>query len=107
MKKEKKEWNIKNGKHVGSIIKEKYCVEGTNLNNILSDKIYRNNTSGVKGVYWSKTRKKWTVQITLKGKTHTLGRFDKKEDAILVRKEAEKEYFGKYITQYKKCNNNK
>lgn len=100
----KDEWNVKNGKKVGSIIKEQYCTDGTNLNNILTKRLYKNNTSGIKGVYWDKTQNKWAAQITFQGKTHTLGRFDKKQEAERARKEAEKEYFGNYIENYKRNN---
>ena len=50
------------------------------------------NTSGVTGVTWDKLRNKWIAHI--KGKN--LGRFNTKEEAIKVRKQAEIEYFGEF-----------
>ena len=41
----------------------------------------RNNTSGYKGVSWSKQNKKWQVQIKLNGKGIRVGQFSSKEDA--------------------------
>lgn len=41
----------------------------------------RTNTSGLKGVSWDKTKKKWQATITKDYKQHHLGRFDTKEDA--------------------------
>lgn len=51
------------------------------------------NTSGVTGVYWSRSRKKWVAQIGLPGaKTKPLGRYALFEDAVAARKAAELEY---------------
>jgi hypothetical protein len=51
------------------------------------------NSSGVTGVYWSRSRKKWVAQIGLPGpKTKPLGRYDIFEDAVAARKAAEIEY---------------
>lgn len=49
----------------------------------------KDNVSGVTGVYWDSSRKKWAVQITSGGHTESLGRFDHKIDAINARKAAE------------------
>lgn len=43
---------------------------------------------------------KWTEQIMFKKKNFFLGRYDKKEDAIEARKEAEKELFEPIIKKY-------
>lgn len=50
------------------------------------------NTSGVMGVYWVKSRQKWNVKIGINGKSINLGYYKLKEDAILVRKNAEDRY---------------
>lgn len=55
-----------------------------------------NNTSGVTGVVWVKSRNKWKSQIKVNGKLIFLGEYDKIEDAIKARKEAEEKYFGKW-----------
>ena len=52
-----------------------------------------NNTSGYIGVGWDKSRNKWQANIKVKGKKIYLGRFTNIEDAIIVRKNAEKLYY--------------
>lgn len=50
----------------------------------------QDNTSGVVGVGWDHARNKWVARIGLPGgKTKALGRYDKFEDAIAVRRAAE------------------
>jgi hypothetical protein len=44
---------------------------------------YRNNTSGVKGVSWSKHRRKWIAEIGAKVKREAFSKF---EDAVRTRK---------------------
>lgn len=54
-----------------------------------------NNTSGTVGVFYESRRKKWRARIRVNRQDVTLGFFDKKEDAILARKDAEKKYLEK------------
>jgi len=54
--------------------------------------IYSHNTSGVKGVGWHKSARKWRVHI---GNSH-IGLFTDMQDAIDARYKAEKEYFGEF-----------
>jgi len=54
------------------------------------------NTSGVKGVYWDIRNEKWKPYISINGKQTFLGAFDDFEEAVIVRKEAEEEYYGEY-----------
>ena len=90
------EVHSKNGKNVGKNVVENFCIEGTNIKN-LNAKIPKNNTSGTKGVYWDKSRKKWVAQIEFKGKHYYLGRYSKKEEAISIRKLAEEKLFGNFL----------
>ncbi len=56
--------------------------------------IRQKNKSGVTGVHWSKQSKKWCAQITpYKTKIVHLGFFESKQDAILARKIAEKNFY--------------
>ena len=55
-----------------------------------------NNTSGVVGVVWDKTRKKWAARIKKEGIHYNLGRYKEKEDAVRARKEAEISFFGEF-----------
>jgi hypothetical protein len=69
-------------------------------NNINSGKP-KNNTTGFKGVHFIKDKRKkrlnpWFARIKVKGKIIHLGVFSSKNDAIEVRKEAEKKYYGEF-----------
>ena len=71
----------------------------TNQQNICNCKIPKNNKSGVKGVYWSKDKNKWTVQVTINNKTKYIGRYDDFDEAVKARLEAEKKYYGEFANQ--------
>lgn len=76
-------------------------VEGTDLSK-LTQKTRSNNTSGQKGVYWNKTKKRWQSYITIMGKNIYLGRYVDKQDAIDARLEAEEKYFKPILEEYEK-----
>ena len=72
-------------------------VDGTMLCGIKKDrKLNKNNTSGVRGVHFDKDRGLWVAQIMFQRKTHILGRFKTKREAVKARLAGEEEYFGKY-----------
>lgn len=52
--------------------------------------------TGVKGVHFNKSHNRWQAVITVRKKKMHLGYFKNIEDAIKVRKEAEKKYYGEY-----------
>ncbi len=56
----------------------------------------KNNTSGFKGVTWSKSSKKWQAQLKLGGKMKYLGVFDVPKDAALAYDRAAVLYFGEF-----------
>lgn len=58
-----------------------------------------NNTSGVKGVYWSTIRRKWIAQIGHNRKVINLGGFDDLDAAISARREAETHIQGEFRCQ--------
>ena len=60
-----------------------------------------NNTSGFTGISWNKANSKWEVYIDVDGKRIKLGMFhvDDKNNAIVTRLRAEKEYFGEFAPQ--------
>lgn len=45
---------------------------------------YKNSKSGVRGVYWDKTRGKWMAQFRINNTAKNLGRFDTIEEAHSV-----------------------
>lgn len=63
--------------------------------NAMNTRITDKNTSGVVGVSWCTTEKKWHSYITANGKRYQK-RFDNFEDAVSQRKEWEERYFGEY-----------
>ena len=58
------------------------------------------NKSGVVGVNWDKSRRKWQASIRFRGHKYNLGRFKNIQDAIDARKAAEREIFGNFIEWY-------
>ncbi|MDD4615334.1 MAG: AP2 domain-containing protein [Caldisericia bacterium] len=86
-------------KQAASGIWESNIEDGTNIKLIQSQKLYRNNTSGCKGVYWHRGTGMWVARIQFKGKTYSLGYRSDKNEAIKLRKEAELKYFGEYLNK--------
>jgi len=64
----------------------------TNQQNAFNASLNKANTSGTKGVSWSKERKKWCAYIHINGGAIPLGRFFDIKDAILAKKQAELKY---------------
>jgi HNH endonuclease/AP2 domain len=54
------------------------------------------NTSGSKGVDYRKDKKKWRARICIRGIQRNLGYFKTKEEAVVARIIAAKQYFGEY-----------
>jgi len=79
---------------------ERFGVEGTNLT-ALTMKIPKDNTSGVKGVWWKKDSKRWQANIVFQGKNIYLGKFKDFNDATQARKEAEEKYYKPMLVKYK------
>ena len=57
--------------------------------------VYSNNKSGYKGILWLERLQKWQVNVQYKNKNHYIGVFKNIDDAILARKQAEQDVFGK------------
>lgn len=72
----------------------------TNSQNQMNRDIPSKNTSGFRGISWHKNKQAWIAQIGVNGKLKYLGIFKDIEDAIKVRLEAEKYYFGEYNFQH-------
>jgi len=76
--------------------------EVSSLENQRNLTLAKNNTSGVTGVSFSKSRNKWEAKIQVNGKTIHLGRFIELEDAIIARKQGELKY-GFHKNHGKQC----
>ena len=70
--------------------------ECTHMQNSHNRKVSRKSASGVTGVTKRKGRKYWSAVITYNYKKINLGSFEKFEDAVIARKEAEDKYFGEF-----------
>ena len=66
--------------------------EATVSQNLQNTPKRKTNTSGYKGVSWSKGRKSWTAQITINYKCRNLGVFDTKELAYEAYQNAAAKY---------------
>jgi hypothetical protein len=71
--------------------------EVTHSQNAMNVKLKKNNTSGVKGVCWDKTRNKWKVKVSINNKTINCGRYDDFELAELVAIEARDKYHRQFV----------
>ena len=69
------------------------CNHRDNLNNRPGNK---NNTSGLKGLWYSKPNKKWVARITVHGKCINLGSYVDKLDAAKAYNTAAIKYFGEF-----------
>ena len=70
--------------------------EATLSENCMNQTIKTNNTSGVKGVFFCNTHRKWKSQITINKKQISLGSFNNIEDAKKVINEARIKYHGEF-----------
>ena len=58
----------------------------------------RTNKSGYRGVYWQKTSGKYIASISINGKNHHLGLYEKPEDAARAYNHAAQDAFGDYAS---------
>lgn len=85
------------GKEIDHINKNKLDNRLENLRivthhqNSQNRSVQTNNTSGVRGVFWSELHKKWRTQIRVQGKKLDFGLFDDIKDAEREIKKARKE----------------
>lgn len=70
--------------------------ECTHQQNIMNQKLRKDNTSGHKGVGWCNRKKRWRSRIHVDGKDVHLGYYQDKESAISSRLSAERKYFGEF-----------
>ena len=69
----------------------------TRSQNNCNSKIQKNNTSGIRGVSWHKTKNKWQVRCQANKKNINLGYFEDFELAEFVAQEARNLYHGEYV----------
>ena len=72
-------------------------VDGTCVEMIRTRPVRCNNTSGVTGVEWWAAKGRWRASICFKGKRRYLGSYEKFEDAVKARKQAEEAVFDAFL----------
>ena len=75
----------------------------THAQNRMNTPLQVNNTSGHVGVYWVKHIQKWHALIGFDKKYINLGYYEKYEDAVKAREEAEEKYQGEYGYKRSQC----
>jgi len=68
----------------------------TAAQNTQNQQLRLENTSGYKGVHWSKHASRWTAAIKVKGKTKRLGYFTNPKDAARTYDKAALEFFNNF-----------
>lgn len=93
-----------NTKSCGCLLQENRSLEklryidGTCVDLVEKQRLRKNNTSGYTGVV--SYRGRWRAQITFKHKAYNLGNYDRIEDAVKARKQAEERIFGNFLDWY-------
>jgi hypothetical protein len=64
-------------------------------------RVYSNSKSGVAGVSFDPKRRRWLAKICFQQKTHFLGYFNSKEEAIAARVKGEHQYYDTYLASQK------
>jgi hypothetical protein len=85
--------------HINGVIKDNRIEnlrDVTLYQNSQNQKIHKNNSSGVKNVYWHKATKKWRIQLRINGTKKSFGSYDDLELAEFVAIEARNKYHGKF-----------
>jgi len=92
-------WPNKLVDHINQIKDDNRWVnlrQATTSQNNINSKKQKNNTSGHRGVYWSKKSQMWRVQIKYKSKHRCLGGYTTIEEAAAVYKAAALELYGEF-----------
>ena len=77
----------------------RWATHQENRRNIV---MYKNNTTGVKGVIFDKQYKKWQARTRISGKSICFGSFENKEDAIQARLIGVNNIFGEFTNNEEK-----
>ena len=70
--------------------------DATASQNGMNSRLSINNTSGVTGVSWDKSKNKWNAYIMINRKRHNLGYYTNFDDAVKARKESEEKNYREY-----------
>lgn len=82
-----------------SEMREHDLVDGTHLG-LLNNRLPKNNSSGIKGVYWCNSSQKWCAHMGFRNRKYWLGDYDNIEDAAEARLEAEELIFDPVLKKH-------
>lgn len=74
-------------------------MSNTYIPKIINSPVQKNNTSGYTGVYYDKQDGMWRAVINFQKKRTDLGRFQRIDDAIKARKDAEDRLFNRFLKE--------
>ena len=83
-------------------LQKNQSVENTNIDLISKQTANKNSKSHIRGVHYSKEKRKWIATLTFQKKLVLNKSFNNIESAIKARKEAEEKYFKPILKKYKK-----
>lgn len=89
-------------KELNEKFRDNEIVDGTSLCH-LTQKKRRDNSTGVKGVWFDKRSGKYVAEIRLSGKKHWIGQFSSIEDAKKARERAEEELFDPILESHNRA----
>ena len=72
-------------------------VNGTQISRLKGDQPNATNASGVRGVCLDRHSGKWRARLRFRGETVHLGYYDRLEDAVKARRQAEEDYYGEFL----------
>ena len=76
------------------------CGKETCVEMLAAKTVRKNNTSGVPGVDWWASKRRWRAAICFKGKRYYLGSYGRFEDAVKARKRAEEELHDGFLREF-------
>ena len=83
-----------------SIGKRLNYIDGTCVEMIRARTVRKNNTSGVPGVDWWASKGRWRASLCFKGRRYYLGSYQRFEDAVSARKEAEHRLYDRFLEEF-------
>lgn len=88
-------------KYSMSKLQKKQQIENTNIDLINKKEANSNSKTQTRGVCYITSKRKYKAYLYLNKEYHFLGYYDKLNDAIKARKEAEEKYFKPFLDKYK------
>ena len=77
-----------------------HYIDGTCVEMLRANTRRSNNKSGVVGVVWRSSCRKWQATIMFKGVRYNLGRYDLFDDAVKAHREAEALYYDSFLADF-------